>query len=76
MSLTAASVERNDSRSPLDAAVRLAAIEAADEDPLFQSDLVTERAAALFVAIQRAWSADDPRALSRLVGDELMVVGY
>jgi predicted lipid-binding transport protein (Tim44 family) len=56
-----------------EAAVRLAAAEAAQDDPLFDADLVRERAVALFVAIQRAWSADDLSTLRRLVGPELMV---
>lgn len=56
-----------------EAAVRLAAAEAAEDDPLFDVDLVLERAAVLFVAIQRAWSADDVSTLGRLVGPELMV---
>ena len=60
-------------RSDRQAAVRLAAVEAAEDDPLFAADVVTERAAGLFVAIQRAWSADDVTALRRLVGPELMV---
>jgi predicted lipid-binding transport protein (Tim44 family) len=56
-----------------DAAVRLAAAEAAQDDPLFDADLVRERAVGLFMAVQRAWSADDVSALGRLVGSELMV---
>jgi predicted lipid-binding transport protein (Tim44 family) len=54
-------------------AVRLAAVEAGDDDPLFDVSVVVDRAAALFVAIQRAWSADDVQALRRLVGPDLMV---
>lgn len=53
--------------------MRLAAAEAADEDPLFDTDLVKERAAVLFVAIQRAWSENDVATLRRWVGPELMV---
>lgn len=56
-----------------EAAVRLAAAEAAEDDPLFDPDVVQERAALLFVAIQRAWSAGDVPALRRMVGPELMV---
>jgi predicted lipid-binding transport protein (Tim44 family) len=56
-----------------DAAVRLAAAEAAEDDPLFDADLVRERAVGLFMAVQRAWSADDVSTLGRLVGSELMV---
>ncbi|MEA2156293.1 MAG: hypothetical protein QOE11_2433 [Solirubrobacteraceae bacterium] len=64
---------RGRSRPDRDTAVRLAAVEAAEDDPLFASELVRERAAALFVAIQQAWSVDDVAALRRLVGPELMV---
>jgi hypothetical protein len=64
---------RGRARTDREAAVRLAAVQAADEDPLFEAGLVTQRAAALFVAIQRAWSVDDVTALRRLVGPELMV---
>lgn len=53
--------------------MRLAAVEAAEDDPLFDAGLVKERAATLFVAIQRAWSAGDVTTLRRLVGPELMV---
>lgn len=56
-----------------EAAVRLAAVEAAEDDPLFEAELVIDRAAELFVAIQRAWSADDVTALRRLIGPELML---
>ncbi len=54
-------------------AARLAAIEAAEDDALFEPDAVIERARVLFVAIQSAWSADDVAGLRRLVGPELMV---
>ncbi len=54
-------------------AVRLAAVEAAEEDPLFDAELVRQRAATLFVAIQRAWSVNDIATLRRLVGPELMI---
>jgi hypothetical protein len=64
---------RGAARAEREAAVRRAAAEAATEDPLFDSELVTERAAALFVAIQRAWSDNDVDVLRRWVGPELMV---
>ncbi len=64
---------RGRDRADREAKARLAAAEAAEDDPLFDADLVTGRAAALFVAIQRAWSADDVTALRRMVGPELMV---
>lgn len=56
-----------------DQRVRLAAVEAAEDDPLFAPGLVEERAARLFVAIQRAWSDDDIARLRTMVGPELMV---
>ena len=64
---------RRRTRDDREAAVCLAAAEAAEDDPLFDADLVRERAGALFVAIQRAWSANDTTALRRMVGTELMV---
>ncbi len=64
---------RGGSKVSREDAVRLAAVEAAEDDPLFDSDVVVRRAAALFVAVQRTWSADDVRALGALVGPELMV---
>ncbi|MDQ6749177.1 MAG: TIM44-like domain-containing protein [Actinomycetota bacterium] len=64
---------RGRARADREAAVRLAAVEAAEDDPLFDAELVQERAATLFVAIQRAWSLDDVTTLQRLVGPELMV---
>jgi predicted lipid-binding transport protein (Tim44 family) len=53
--------------------VRRASAEAADEDPLFDAELVERRAAALFAAVQRAWSQNDVGTLRRLVGPDLMV---
>ena len=64
---------RGRARAERAAAARLAAAEAAEDDPLFHPDLVQERAAALFVAIQRAWSANAVEDLRRWVGPELMV---
>jgi predicted lipid-binding transport protein (Tim44 family) len=60
-------------RADREAAARLAAVEAAEEDSLFEAELVEQRAAALFVAIQKAWSLNDLATLRRLVGPELMV---
>lgn len=60
-------------RADREAAAQLASLEAAEDDPLFAASIVQERGAALFVAIQRAWSADDVTTLRRLVGPELMV---
>jgi len=53
--------------------VRLAAAEAAEEDPMFDAELVRERAATLFVDIQRAWSTNGIEDLRKWVGPELMV---
>lgn len=64
---------RRRARDERESAVRLAAVEAAEDDPLFEAGIVQERAAVLFVAIQRAWSDDDVQTLGRLVGPELMV---
>jgi predicted lipid-binding transport protein (Tim44 family) len=64
---------RGRARADREAAVRLAAVEAAEDDPLFDAQIVMQRAATLFVAIQRAWSVDDVTTLQRLVGSELMV---
>jgi predicted lipid-binding transport protein (Tim44 family) len=64
---------RRGSKPDREEAVRLAAVEAAEDDPLFDAEVVQQRAAALFVAIQRAWSIDDVTALRRMVGTELMV---
>ncbi len=64
---------RGGDRVDREEAVRLAAVEATEEDPLFAANVVVERAAILFVAIQRAWSVNDVATLRRLVGPELMV---
>lgn len=64
---------RGRARADRTEAARLAAVEAAQEDPLFDPDVVQARAAALFVEIQRAWSSNDVATLRRLVGPELMV---
>jgi predicted lipid-binding transport protein (Tim44 family) len=50
-----------------------AAAEAAEDDAAFSVEVVTSEAAALFVAIQAAWSADDRAQLRTLVGPELLV---
>jgi predicted lipid-binding transport protein (Tim44 family) len=52
--------------------VELAAAEAAEEDPAFAPDAVREAASELFVAVQRAWSAEDHVTLQRLVGPRLL----
>ncbi len=60
-------------RADREAAVRLAAAEASEDDPLFDPELVTARADRLFVTIQRAWSQNDVGALRQWVGSDLMV---
>lgn len=55
------------------ARVRLASIEAAQDDPAFESERVEREVAALFGAIQVAWDAGDVETLTRLVGEDLMV---
>jgi predicted lipid-binding transport protein (Tim44 family) len=52
--------------------VELAAAEAAEEDPAFAPDAVRESAADLFVAVQKAWTAEDHVTLRRLVGPRLL----
>lgn len=64
---------RGRARREREAAAGLAAAEAAQDDPLFDPEVVRERAAALFVSIQQAWSADAVEDLRRWVGPELMV---
>jgi predicted lipid-binding transport protein (Tim44 family) len=53
--------------------VRLAAAEAAEDDPRFAPDVVVADAEQLFCAIQSAWSANDRVTLARLVAPEMMV---
>jgi predicted lipid-binding transport protein (Tim44 family) len=53
--------------------VRLAAAEAAEDDPRFAPDVVSGEAEQLFRAIQTAWTKDNRSALARLVGKDLMV---
>jgi predicted lipid-binding transport protein (Tim44 family) len=54
------------------AAVRLAAIEAAEDDPDFAPEVVRGAARDLFVGVQVAWSASDRAVLGRLCGPDLM----
>jgi predicted lipid-binding transport protein (Tim44 family) len=61
---------RRDARS---ARTRAAALEAAQDDDAFAPDRVRADAAALFGAVQQAWTARDEEALGRLCGDELLV---
>jgi predicted lipid-binding transport protein (Tim44 family) len=54
-------------------ATELAAAEAATDDADFDPETVRTAAAALFIDIQRHWSANDIAALEPLVGPDLMV---
>ncbi len=60
-------------RADREAAVRLAAAEATEDDALFDPEVVTQRAAGLFVNIQRAWSTNDIATLRGWVGPDLMI---
>ncbi len=53
--------------------VRLAAAEAAQDDPRFAPDVVVPEAERLFRTIQQAWTNDDRDLLARLVSADLMV---
>jgi predicted lipid-binding transport protein (Tim44 family) len=53
--------------------VELAAAEAATDDADFDPEAVRMGAAALFVDIQRYWSANDIEKLEKVVGEDLMV---
>ena len=55
------------------ARVRLASVEAAQDDPAFAAEVVEAGCAALFSDIQSAWDANDVAKLGGMVGDELMV---
>jgi predicted lipid-binding transport protein (Tim44 family) len=56
-----------------DVQVRTASAEAAEDDPAFASDRVSQDVTIMFHAIQGAWDARDEHALASLVGDDLMV---
>ena len=56
-----------------DREVRTAAAEAAEDDPAFAADRVTQDVTIMFHAIQGAWDARDESALAALVGEDLMV---
>ncbi len=53
--------------------VRLAAAEAAHDDPAFAADAVVAQASDLFLHIQSAWDERDRARLRELVGADLMV---
>lgn len=60
-------------RAARDAQVRLASVEAAEDDAYFHHEYVEKEAADLFLAIQAAWSQNDVDTLKRMVGADLMV---
>lgn len=60
-------------RRERDAAVRLASVEAAEDDAYFHHDEVEREAADLFLAVQAAWSENDVDRLRAMVGEDLMV---
>ena len=55
-----------------DARVSTASAEAAEDDAYLAAEAVKRDAAALFAAIQEAWSARDRERLGRMVGPDLM----
>lgn len=52
--------------------VRTASAEAAQDDPAFAAERVTQDATVMFHAIQGAWDARDERALATMVGGDLL----
>jgi predicted lipid-binding transport protein (Tim44 family) len=64
---------RGRARDDREAATRLASVEAAQDDALFDAEVVQARAISLFIDIQRAWSVNDVTSLRRLVGPQLMI---
>lgn len=60
-------------RRARDAQVRLASAEAAEDDAYFHHEDVEREATELFLAVQRAWSANDVAGLKAMVGADLMV---
>jgi predicted lipid-binding transport protein (Tim44 family) len=64
---------RAHARAERDERVTTASAEAADDDPAFAADAVKTAAAALYGALQRAWSERDDAALKRMLGPDLLV---
>jgi predicted lipid-binding transport protein (Tim44 family) len=64
---------RAQARAERDARVTTASAEAAEDDPAFAADAVKTAAAALYGALQRAWSERDDAALERMLGPDLRV---
>jgi predicted lipid-binding transport protein (Tim44 family) len=65
--------KRKRQRAARDARVSTASAEAAEEDPVFAAEAVKSHAAALYVAVQEAWTAGDEAALARMLGPDLLV---
>ena len=64
---------RRHARAARDVRVSTASAEAAEDDPAFAAVAVKSDAAALYVAIQQAWSERDDAALERMLGADLLV---
>jgi predicted lipid-binding transport protein (Tim44 family) len=64
---------RRRARAARDVRVSTASAEAAEDDPAFAAAAVKSDAAALYVAIQQAWSERDDAALERMLGPDLLV---
>ena len=64
---------RRRARAARDVRVSTASAEAAQDDPAFAAAAVKSEAAALYVAIQQAWSERDDAALQRMLGADLLV---
>ncbi len=60
-------------RTARDERVSTASAEAAEDDPAFAAAAVKPSAAALYVDVQRAWSARDDAALQGMLGADLLV---
>jgi hypothetical protein len=65
--------KRRRARAARDERVSTASAEAAEDDPAFAAQAVKADAAALYVAIQQAWSERDDAALERMLGPDLLV---
>jgi predicted lipid-binding transport protein (Tim44 family) len=61
-----------EARDARDQQVRLAAIEAAQDDAVFDPDSVVAEARDLFLAVQEAWDTRDRGAMASLLGPDLL----
>src|SRR3954470_9858964 len=77
MFLVLASIRANyvirEKRRERRAKIAFAAVEAAEDDPVFAVDAVTAGATALYLETQAAWDARDRDRLEQLVGGDLLV---